>query len=211
MLFLGLKCNKNVACIISCLYLWQWCSHILFDKRKAIANCSNGFFDVLCLAMCLFHICCMKNFLSCILLFCIGLCSLVNVANAQETDENTSSEKSALLIQAGCVMVVGAGNIDAAAVIAKMHVPVADYVVLVNENEAPKQTEVDAFIENLIAISRRTCDLQRVALIDDDIDDLPELTLLPLLHKRQGEKLYNEFQNFKARLTDNFYQHRFSC
>jgi hypothetical protein len=151
----------------------------------------------------------MKNFAKFLLLFCIGLCSLVNVGYAQETDENTTSEKSALVIQAGCVLFVGAGHADMARTIVA-HAPmpaliVTDIAAEAKSNVTLEGAELPDIVQGLLKEAQeRLCDLPDLILISD-------LEPKPAPRCRDVSKLYNEFPNFKSQLTERFYRYRFSC
>jgi hypothetical protein len=129
----------------------------------------------------------MKYFPKFLLLFCIGLCSLVNVGYAQETDENTTSEKSALVIQAGCVEVV--------------------YVA-----EVEKPT-------GYLFVTRTGLNDLVTVYSNSGANDLATLKLSygydlqpkPIAKGRDVDSLYNQFPNFKSKLTERFYRYRFSC
>ena len=135
---------------------------------------------------------------------------MVNVGYSQEADENTTSEKSALIIQAGCVVIGFIGHVDVATC-AIFHSKEPDLNALVYHRNTGTESNLTLEGNELPDIVQRLLKEAQERLCDLPAVDYCLVEPKPIPRSRDVNELYNQFPNFKSKLTERFYHYRFSC
>jgi hypothetical protein len=112
---------------------------------------------------------------------------MVNVGYSQEADENTTSEKVAFVLEAKCVEL----NYVADAAMPK------GYAILTSTG-----------LNDLVSVYSYQGANDLAAL---KLSYWYDLQPKPIARGRDVNELYNQFPNFKSKLTERFYHYRFSC